>query len=251
MDLQQLAVFAAVARYRSLTRASVELGRSQPALSRDLRLLQDRFGARLFRRVWRGIQVTAAGEDLLRKARPLLEQMSALDQALQPAAAVETQPVLRAGGTCSASAELLPRLLAAIQRRCPDARISIRTRNSDQLERLVLSGDMELAVTARPVSNAALICEPYRRAKLALFVLAGHRLARKQVVTREELLKEPFVMPGTEGSVGAIGNALDKLSQGPTPVKVAMFCDGPVSIIAAVRQKMGVASSRLTRFAPR
>lgn len=240
MDVQQLAMFAAVARHRNLTKASVELGRSQPALSRDLKELQERCGARLLRRVWKGVRLTPEGEAFLRRARPILDQMTALESSFATQVAKETPKVLRVGGTFSASSELLPRLLVGVRRRYPDAEMVIRTRTSDQLERLVLTGAMDLAVTARLAPSAEFVCEPLLREEIALFVRADHRLAKKANLTLADVAKEPIVLRGGQGGSGMTDQALMALRNGGSVLKIAMHCDGPTSIKAAVRQRMGV-----------
>lgn len=81
--MQQLAMFPMVARHRNLTKASAELGRSQPALSRDLARLQDEDRVKLFQRVWKWVRITPEGEELLKRARLILDRMSLLGSTFQ------------------------------------------------------------------------------------------------------------------------------------------------------------------------
>jgi len=71
----QLAIFSAVARERSFTRAAAKLGMSQPALSRAMRQLEDRLGVRLLSRTTRSVSPTEAGEHLLRVIAPRFEEI--------------------------------------------------------------------------------------------------------------------------------------------------------------------------------
>jgi DNA-binding transcriptional LysR family regulator len=79
-----------------------------------LKQLEDHHGAKLYRRLSKGIEVTEAGQLLLRKIVPILEQVAKLEGGLKPRAIV-TQAVLRIGGTFNTSAALLPELLARLQ----------------------------------------------------------------------------------------------------------------------------------------
>ena len=239
MDLIQLAMFAAVARHGNLTKASEELGSSEPTVSRRLKSLQDHYGTQFLRRVSKGMEVTPEGKAFLRRIRPILAQVAALTGSFKPTAVKDAPRVLRVGGTFSASARLLPRLLAGIRRHHPGTDITIRTRASDQLERSVLLSSMDLAVTERVAPSAALITEPFLPEKVVLFVLFNHRLAKKSQLKVADLLKEPLLLRGWLGASGVTDMALEKLRSGAA-VKIAMYCDGPTSIKAAVRQKMGV-----------
>ena len=98
---------------------------------------------------------------------------------------------------------------------------------------------MDLAVTARVAPSADLVSEPFLQAQVVLFVLSNHRLAKKAKLTVADLLKEPLVLRGGLGASGVTDKAIEKL-RGGAAVKIGMYCDGPSSIKAAVRQKMGV-----------
>jgi DNA-binding transcriptional LysR family regulator len=239
MDLQQLAMFAAVARHGNLTKASEELGSSEPTVSRYLKSLQDHYGTQFLRRVSKGVEVTPEGEAFLRRITPILEQVSALQITFKSSLAQDAHRILRVGGTFSASAELLPRLLAGMRRRHPGAEFAMRARTSDQLERLVVLSLMDLAVTAREAPSADLVSEPFLQEKVVLFVRSNHRLANKAQLTAGDLLKEPFVLRGGLGASGVTVKAIEKLRDGAA-VKIGMYCDGPAAIKAAVRQKLGV-----------
>lgn len=240
MDLQQLATFAAVAKHHSLTKASAELGTSQPTVSRSLRLFQEQCGARLIQRESKGVSLTAAGQAILRRIQPILDQMVALQSELTPAAAKKAGQVLKVGGTFSASTRLLPELLARMRQRYPDAQLEIRTRISDQLERLVARSTMDLAVIARVASSPELICEPFLVEKVALFVLADHPLAKQRNLTLADILAEPLVLRGGRGAAGATDRQVEALRASGATVKIAIYCDEPTAIKAAVRQRMGV-----------
>ena len=100
--------------------------------------------------------------------------------------------MLRVGGVESASAHLLPAVLAQFRAGHPDVALEFRTRTSDILERMVLNASMDLAVTARQAVSVDLQCESLRRERVALFVSARHRLANSKNLQITEVLAEPL-----------------------------------------------------------
>ncbi len=240
MTLQQLAMFAAVTRHRSLTRASEELGKSEPTLSRYLKTMQEQHGSQLFRRVSKGVVLTAEGQAFLRRVMPILDQVAELENGGRPPAPQAISQVLRVGGTFGSSMTLLPKLLARMPQRCPGAELSLSTSTSGQLERQLSLGQLDIAVSERLPLSPDLASEALRPEKIALFVLANHPLAKRGSLSVIDLLNQPLVLRGGADGGDVTDRAIKRLCAGGAAPRVAMYCDGPLSIKAAVRQKMGV-----------
>lgn len=240
MTLNQFSSFAAVAKYLSLTKASKELRVSQPSISQQLKQLEDHHGTKLYRRVNRGVEITEAGRLFLRRIAPILEQVARLEGRSKPIAPRSTREVLRVGGTDSASAELLPSLLAGFRKRHPTAELEMRTRTSDHLERMISGSVLDLAVTARQARSSALACEPLRGEKIAMFVPSNHPLARKNELELSDVLAEPLITRGGKRGSGVVDRALRQIREAGVDCNIGMYCDGPTAIKAAVRQNMGV-----------
>jgi len=228
-----------VAKHRSLTKAALELRVSQPSISQQLKQLEDHHGARLYRRVNGGIEITDAGKVFLRRVIPILDQVAKLGRGFE-AREVRAMPQrLVVGGTFSAAAVLLPNLLARLGRRHPKAALELRTGTSEQLERSVLSGSFDLAVIDREPSKS-LNSEPLRRENVVTFVPADHPLAARKIVRLADLLAEPLIIRGGKGISGTTEKVFQRLSNQGLRVRIAMRCDGPAAVKAAVRQRMGV-----------
>ena len=240
MTLSQFTSFAVVAKHLSLTKASEILRVSQPSISQQLKQLEDHHGTKLYRRVNRGVEITEAGRLFLRSITPILDQVAKLEGEFKPAVLKSAREVLRVGGTDSSSAELLPSLLAGFQQRHPTAELEMHTRTSDHLERMVSISALDLAVTLREARSSALACEPLRREKIAMFVPSSHRLAHKSQLQLAEVLAEPLITRGGRGGSGVVDKALQQITEVGEELKIGMYCDGPTSIKAAVRQNMGV-----------
>lgn len=240
VTLNQFSSFAAVAKHLNLTKASAELRVSQPSISLQLKQLEDHHGTKLYRRLSKGIEITEAGQSFLRKIMPILEQVANLEDGFKPPVAKVLREVLNVGGTFSASAVLLPQLLARFRERHPNGELEFQTGPSEQLERLVAKAAMDLAVTDRKPASKDLIFEALKRERVVVFVLPDHRLASQKTLTITDVLAEPLIIRGGKGISGTTQNALKKLKDQGRIVRIGMLCDGPAAIKAAVRQKMGV-----------
>jgi DNA-binding transcriptional LysR family regulator len=241
MTLHQFRIFLAIARSGNLSGAALQLRMSQPAISHQLKLLQSSYGARIYMRTPAGIELTHAGRKLLAGIAPILEQVAKLKGGIKPVLAPkEALEVLRVGGIESASAYLLPAILAQFKLRHPNVALDFRTRTSEQLERLVLNFAIDVAVTGRDASSDRLVCEPLRRERVALFVPAHHPLAKKPRLKLVDALAEPWIVSGGKSGFGVTDSALRQLRNQGHEFRIGMRCDGPTAIKAAVRQKMGV-----------
>jgi DNA-binding transcriptional LysR family regulator len=240
MTLNQFALFAVVAKHKSLTKASEILRISQPAISQQLKQLEDYHGSKLFQRLYHGIEITEAGKLFLRAVTPILDQVAQLEVGTARSAKKEARETLRVGGTEVASAELLPAVLADFRRFHPAAELEMRTRTSDRLERMVATAALELAVTVREPRSSDLASEPLRRERIAMFVPSNHPLAEKNRLQLSEVLAEPLITRGGKGSSGVVDRALQQIRAAGLNFKIGIHCDGPTAIKAAVRKNMGV-----------
>src|SRR4030095_8096331 len=212
MTLNQFVFFATVAKHRSLTKASVELSVSQPSISQQLKLLEDHYGTRLYRRTHKGVELTAAGEIFLRAITPILDQVAKLQRDCKPSAPKRAREILRVGGTDSASAVLLPSVLADFRRRHPTAELEMSARTSDHLERMVSNAQLDLALTLRQPRSSSLAYEPLRREKIAMFAPSNHPLARRNELQLAGGLAEPLITRGRRGGSGVVDKSLQTIS---------------------------------------
>ena len=241
MTLDRFKVFAAAARYRSVTRAAEELHITQPAVTKQLKALERGFNANLYRRNGRGIELTEVGQAFLGKVKKILRNYDSLVQTSRvngSAAKVET---LTIGGTYSPSASLLPSLLARFEESHPAAALSLRTDNKVVIGGLVLNGDVDIAVllTEAP-PNPRLTMETYCLEPLVAFVHPQHPLAKEPRITWEELSRFGYVIRKRLGGTGATGQYIQELRKQGVNLKVVMRCDTPDGVKEAVRNKLGV-----------
>src|SRR3954469_23911224 len=146
MELRQLEYFVAVARHRHFGRAAEAVYVTQPALSQQVRRLEAELGLGLLRRTSRGVELTAAGEDLLARAETILAEVAGARGAMDEHAGVVRGAVRVAATT--ADALRVPEVLAAFHREHPGVRLALRHASAGEVLALLRSGAVELGVLA-------------------------------------------------------------------------------------------------------
>ncbi|WP_326566272.1 LysR substrate-binding domain-containing protein [Amycolatopsis rhabdoformis] len=194
---RDLRYFVAVAEELHFTRAAERLYVSQPALSKQIRMLERQLGAALFDRDRRDVRLTAAGEALLPHARRVLAEWGTAETALEQA---KTQ--LTVGmSTSPGRGGMLPAIRSRFTAEHPHARLTLRQIGWHDSTAGLADGSTDVAFVWLPVPGA----ERYRWVVVAeeprlVAMSAGHRLAAQSTVDFQDLLDEPFLaLPADAG----------------------------------------------------
>ncbi len=174
-DIDSLALFVKAAELHNLTRAAEACFITVPAASRRLSLLEHQFKAQLFERHSRGLQLTPAGEHLLKHAREVIASVNHM-RAEMVNYASGRNAVLRILGNTSAMAQFLPSDVASFQANHDNVRIVLEESWSDEVIRRVRSGDADLGVVVEGGETEGLWCQPYRTDRLAAVLLQDDSL---------------------------------------------------------------------------
>lgn len=145
MDLRQLRYFAEAADAGSISAAATRCSISQPSLSQQIMSLEEEIGEQLMERRPRGIELTAAGELLLRHAKRLLREESILREQLRARSELQMGKV-HFGIIPTLAPYLLPRLLGEFQREYPSIEIEILEDRTSSLIKEIVSGKIEFAI---------------------------------------------------------------------------------------------------------
>ena len=199
-ELGDLVVFLMVAEERNFTRAAERLLVAQPAVSRQVRLLERELGAQLFERTPRDVLLTDAGEALLPRAR---DALAAVDNGRAEVAAATgvLRGALTVGCLFGAPRLEVPALLSRFHRRYPTIEVAVRQDLSERLLDSVRNGDCDAAFVSLvpgPIPPG-LAGETVDRERAMLIVPSDHELAGRDGVTVADLRGEPFIAlaPGT------------------------------------------------------
>ncbi|MER7397731.1 LysR substrate-binding domain-containing protein [Streptomyces sp. NPDC000151] len=213
---RDLRYFAAVAEELSFTRAAERLFVSQPALSKQIRMLEKQVGASLFHRDRRAVRLTAVGEVLLPHARGVLAAWEAAEAAVEEARAAERHTLV-IGMSTSPGRGLLPALRTRLLSRYPDARPVLRQVNWADPSAGLANMSSDVAFVWLPLPDG----DRYRYAVVAreprlVALPQGHPLAMRAAADREgavdftDLLDEPFLaLPPEAGPMRDYWLALD------------------------------------------
>jgi LysR family transcriptional activator of glutamate synthase operon len=177
----------------------------------------------------------------LAETEPLLEALERFDREFRRYSGRQKLDCLAIAGTHALSADLLPSLSADFQKIYPQIQLSLRTGNQWAIEKFVLEGDVEIAVTTNSATRSlSLITEPYGQERIAAFVPIHHPLAKKRKVNLSELLREPLVIRGASGVETTRKRMLRQMEERGYRPKVAAFYDSADAVKVAVRKNTGV-----------
>jgi DNA-binding transcriptional LysR family regulator len=172
--------------------AAARLFISQPALSQQIRALEDQVGVPLFVRHPRGMELTEAGEALLQEARQVLASSDRLEAAVEELGRGHTE-ALRLGLPPGLPPGLLPDLIAALRETEPDAHVDVRELTTPEQLAALGDGSLDLGLVREPVDDSRLARRTLLVEPLGVSLPASHRLADRSNLTLRELADELFV----------------------------------------------------------
>jgi LysR family transcriptional regulator, low CO2-responsive transcriptional regulator len=234
--LRQLEILDAVARCGSFSGASTELHLSQPAVSMQIKQLEDVLGLPLFEHMGKRIHLTKAGEEALKTSRIIAAELSNLQHAV-----AEIQGLK--GGTLTVSATstasvLAARLMALFRALHPDVRLSLNVVNRETLLLHLAENNIDLALMGKPPEGLDVRAQAFMDNPLVVIAATGHPLAGVADIPLERLVAEPLI--GREQGSGTRG-ALEKFLEGHgLSLKPAMEMNKNEAIKQAVEAGLGL-----------
>ena len=232
MTLHQLRIFESVARHKNVTRASHELHMSQPAVSQQIKLLEEECASRLVVRNGQGVDLTERGRAFLDAITPIVAQVGDVENAFKAKPDDKKSGLLTVGGSRSHSVTVLPEILRDFKQNHPWVQFSLESNDSGTMEQRVLSADVEIAIVNHPSLSDQIASEPYKEMGIVAFTLAGSPLVGKKI-TLTELFQIPLVVRRRSSTLKEL------LKQGYKP-NIAVQCDISETVKAAVKRELGV-----------
>jgi DNA-binding transcriptional LysR family regulator len=194
MDFEQLKTFLEVSRLKSFSRAAQKLLRTQPAISAQIRSLEQEFGARLFDREGGKVTFTAAGRLFEPFAEHCLECLGHMHLAV---AELERSP----RGELSISANeathlyVLPQIFSQFRKQYSRVVLSIMRAERLRTLEAVLNREVDFGVVSLPVRDARVTVEPIHKDELVLVAPPSHPLAAKSSVKLQDLARNALLLP--------------------------------------------------------
>ncbi len=194
MDFTQIRAVVEVARLHSFSRAADALGLTQPAISSQVRQIEEEVGYRLFDRLGRNVYLTQPGVILADYGRRLLQLRREATRALTD---LETGPTGRlvVGATEAVCLYVLPPILKEFQSRHKGVSLSIFRHHTDRIVRKLVEGVIDVGFISLPVAGDELEVTPILRDRWMVALPTKHPLAGAARVKIEDLLPYPFILP--------------------------------------------------------
>src|SRR5574340_272688 len=206
MDFDQLETFLEVARLSSFSRAAEKRFRTQPAISAQIRALEEEVGARLLDRSGGKVALTAAGKVFLKYAEETLMARRAIVTALAEMERVPRGEIVVGAneGTCL---HVLPEVFAHFKKQYPGVAVNINRLESAGILEAVLDHTVDFGVVSLPVNDTRLTVVPIHRDELVIIAPPQHPLAKAKAAALAEAAKYPLLMP----EAGHTRDALEEL----------------------------------------
>ena len=235
-DIDSLALFVKAAEMRNLTRASEASHITVPAASRRLSLLEHQFKSKLFERHSRGLQLTPAGEHLLKHAREVIAAVQHM-RAEMTNYSMGRNSVLRVLGNTSAMVQFLPSDVASFQASNNNVRIMLEESWSDEVVRRVRTGEADLGVVVEGCDVQGLWVQAYRNDQLAA-VLKKDDVLNTEQVEFSELLERDLI--GLEAGSTLTRLLTSQAAQYMHPMALRVQVRSFEAVCRAVQAELGI-----------
>ncbi len=241
MELRHLRYFIGVAEEENVSRAALKLHVSQPALSRQIRDLEDELGFLLLERSAKSVRLTEAGRTFLTEARAVLQRA---DEAVKAARAIATGGgELNLGYAPSLTARILPATLRAFQGELPNVRVRLHDLSTEEMFAGLREGRLQMAFMPQPTRAAlrGFRFEELVREFICLAVAPKHPFAGRRTVALADVARESLITYNRKDYPDAHEHLAAVFASIKRKPRIVEEHDSVSSLIAAVEAGAGVA----------
>lgn len=241
MNLTQIEAFCRVAEKKCITDAAQELHLTQPAISRQIRALEDFLQVQLLRRTHQGVELTEAGEIVYEYSKTILELVGSMQKDLESLVKNNSRPLI-IGASTTLGNYALPCSIWTFKEKNPGSNIILRVTNTEEVLRGLLNKTVDIGVIEGPVYHQGLVTRPIARDELVLIVSPQSPWRDRAEVTIDEVKKMPLVVrePGS-GMRKSLESLLQEIGLGLNDFNVVMEMNSTDAIKSAVQSGHGVA----------
>jgi len=237
---RRLQVFHTVARLLSFTKAAEALHMTQPAVTFQVRQLEEYFNTRLFDRTHNRISLTKIGEQVYKNAEKIFEQYAVMENSVKEMTG-DIDGVLLIGASITIAEYVLPVLLGDFKQRYPDVHIRLTVSNTDGIVSLVETNAIDLGLVEAPVNNKNLAVELCRMDQLVAIAQPKHPLTKRSEVTTNKLATYPLIFREEgSGTRDVIIEYFNQAGMSMDDLNIVMELGSVEAIKSAVASGMGV-----------
>lgn len=240
MSDRRLQVFHAVARLLSFTKAAEVLHMTQPAVTFQIRQLEDQFDTRLFDRTHNRVSLTEAGHATFEYAEKIFEKYSEMENAVREITG-NISGSLTLGASTTISEYMLPALLGDFNKENPEVLLRLRVSNTEGVVSMIENNVIDLGIVEGPVTNKNLLVEICQKDDLVVVVPTNHELTKLKKVSVEELLKYPFICREEgSGTRNVIAGYLQSEGVSKHALRACLELGSPEAVKGAIEAGMGI-----------
>jgi LysR family transcriptional regulator, transcriptional activator of the cysJI operon len=188
----RLRVFHSVAKHLSFTRAAEELYLTQPAVTFQIRQLEEHFNTRLFDRHHNRITMTEAGVTVYGYAERILELYRETEKAVNEMTGM-TRGIVKLGASTTIGEYILPMILSSYHETFPNVQVRMTVDNTRLIVRKLEDATIDVGMVEGPVTNKNIVIAPCVEDELILVLPIGHPLAHLSEIPMAKLKEYPFV----------------------------------------------------------
>jgi DNA-binding transcriptional LysR family regulator len=200
MEFDQLKGFFQVAKLKSFTEAAQKLYLTQPAISLQVKALEEEMGEKLFERVGRRIKLTHAGEILFRLTEDIVRKMDEIRSVMGELHSLERGRFIL-GASDTTSLYFIPDLIKEFRRAHPNIELLLVNRISQEVVRRVIECEVDLGIVSLPAAEPRLSVKPLIKHPMVCVVAADHPLAGRKMVRAADLAGEPMIALEKESTI--------------------------------------------------
>lgn len=238
---RRLQVFYTVARVLSFTKAAESLHMTQPAVTFQVKQLEESFNTRLFDRTHNKISLTDAGKLVYDYAEKILDHYDKMNNQVRELTGEVTGSLL-IGASTTIAEYMLPNLLGEFNRKFEDVAIRLQVGNTDAIVAMVENNMIDLGIVEAPVYNKNLEVEVCRIDEMVLIVPADHPLANRNKISIEDMRQYRYISREEgSGSRAVIDTYIREQGLSYSDLNVVMELGSPESVKMSVESGVGIA----------
>jgi DNA-binding transcriptional LysR family regulator len=238
---RRLQVFYTVAKQLSFTKAAEILFMTQPAVTFQVKQLEEHFNTRLFERSHSKITLTPAGEVALEYAEKILSMTTEMETRLGEMTG-QVSGILMVGASTTIAEYMLPRLLGDFKNEFPQVQARLTVANSETIESKVADHTLDVGLIEAPSRDTQLTCEVCCEDELVVICAPNHPVAKLKDISPQKLIEIPYVSRETgSGTREVVDSYFREAGVNPDDLNIVMELGSREAIKGAVEAGLGIA----------
>lgn len=241
MEIRQLRCLLTLAETLHFGRAAQRMDMLPASFGRQIRLLEESLGVRLLLRTTRHVALTDAGREMVDAARDILSRVDKIESRFRDERKFPSS-TLRMGVIDSAALGLVPQLVPVFRNAHPDVDLELLEQKTIRLLPRLLSGRLDIAIIRPPESlDPRLECMPLLQETAVVAVPSGHRLAKMDRITVEDMVDEPLIIPDRRSRPHSHDLTMKLFLDAGHSARIAQIAEEKQTIVSLVGTGVGLA----------